>query len=241
MFDLNINKWICMSCCLLLLSGLPACSNSEPKEDVDSADPLVLPLLATYDFESGEVTDWEPSIADNWKVVTEGGSMVYALLAPGEQGSVRAPTSRSVLTDFDVTSFELTGRFKSNADVSIIRRDLCIFFHYQDPLNFYYVHFSGASDAVHNIIALVNNKDREKINLEPEGSSAARLTDLSWHHFKVSVSMPEGRIEAFLDDMMTPVMTAVDTTLSHGAIGLGSFDDTGFFDDIELRGISHQN
>ena len=48
-------------------------------------------------------------------------------------------------------------------------------------------------------------------------------------------------IEAFIDDLQTPVLTARDTTLGHGAVGIGSFDDTGFVDDIQLRGIIYQN
>jgi hypothetical protein len=32
-------------------------------------------------------------------------------------------------------------------------------------------------------------------------------------------------------------VTAVDKTLGHGLVGIGSFDDTGSFDDIKLWGI----
>ena len=36
--------------------------------------------------------------------------------------------------------------------------------------------------------------------------------------------------------MKTPAMTAHDKTFGHGRIGVGSFDDTGMFDDIIVRG-----
>ena len=36
--------------------------------------------------------------------------------------------------------------------------------------------------------------------------------------------------------MKKPVMTAKDTTFQWGRVGLGSFDDTGHWDDIVLRG-----
>jgi len=45
-----------------------------------------------------------------------------------------------------------------------------------------------------------------------------------------------GEIKAYLDDMTTPILTANDKTLSHGFVGVGSFDDTGSFDDIKLWG-----
>jgi hypothetical protein len=37
--------------------------------------------------------------------------------------------------------------------------------------------------------------------------------------------------------MGTPISTGVDKTLGHGLVGVGSFDDTGSFDDLTLRGI----
>jgi hypothetical protein len=37
--------------------------------------------------------------------------------------------------------------------------------------------------------------------------------------------------------MTTPVMTAVDKTFKWGQVGIGSFDDTGIFDNFVLRGV----
>jgi len=82
---------------------------------------------------------------------------------------VHAPTSWSLLQGFDVTPFQLTGRVKCKTNPSNVYRDMYVFFHFQDPAHFYYVHFSAKSDPLHNIIGLVNGKDREKINFEPEG------------------------------------------------------------------------
>jgi hypothetical protein len=82
----------------------------------------------------------------------------------------------------------------------------------------------------------VNGADRVKINLEPPGKSVFRLTDTNWHTFKVTCDAATGRIAAYLDDLTEPILTAVDKTLSHGLAGVGSFDDTGFFDDLSLRG-----
>jgi hypothetical protein len=195
-----------------------------------------LPLLFSSDFENGWADGWRPNNPERWQVVDLDGSKVYALTAPGEQGKVRAQTSWSVAEKFDVASFEFTGRLKCDVDPANARRDLCVFFHFQDPTHFYYVHFSASSDDAHNIIGLVNGADRVKINLEPPGKSIFRLTDKSWHVFKVRGDASTGRIEAYLDDLNEPILTAVDRTLSHGLVGVGSFDDTGFFDDLKLRG-----
>ncbi len=194
------------------------------------------PLLSSSDFEDGKAAGWQPNLPDNWRVIQLGDSMVYALTAPGEQGKVRAPTSWSLLAGHDVTSFVFTGRLKCDADPANNKRDLCIFFHFQDPIHFYYVHFSASSDDVHNIIGLVNGADRVKINGEPAGQSVFRLTDKEWHLFKVTYDAAAGRIQAFLDDLNVPILTAVDKTLTHGLVGVGSFDDAGFFDDLKLWG-----
>jgi hypothetical protein len=39
--------------------------------------------------------------------------------------------------------------------------------------------------------------------------------------------------------METPIMEAVNKAFTHGKIGLGSFDDTGDWDNLTLRGELH--
>jgi hypothetical protein len=195
-----------------------------------------LPLLFADDFKDGRAGAWLPNRPEHWQVAKEEGSFVYRLTAPGEQGKVRAPTSWSLLKDFDVTSFVFTGRTKCKTDPAVNQRDICIFFHFQDETHFYYVHFSASSDEMHNVIAIVNGKDRVKINREPPGKSIYRLTDLKFHDLKVSFDAATGEIKAYLDDMSTPILTAADKILDHGLVGVGSFDDTGSFADIKLWG-----
>ena len=194
-------------------------------------------LSAECDFENGSAEGWRPSDPAHWRVVNDGGSKVYELTAPGEQGKVRAPTSWSVWNGHDVTSFEFTGRVRCDTDPATAVRDMCVFFHFQDPTHFYYVHFAASSDGVHNIVGLVDGADRVKINAEPAGASVFRLTDREWHAFKVVCDAETGEIRAFLDDMTKPILTARDRTLGHGLVGVGSFDDTGAFDDLKLRSL----
>jgi hypothetical protein len=195
-----------------------------------------LPLLARYDFQDGGAEGWQPRDAENWRVVGEDGSMVYQLVAPGEPGEIRAPTSWSVLADLPVSSFVFTGRLKSHADSDNPNRDMCLFFHYQDPTHFYYVHFSASSDEVHNIIGMVNGADRIKVNREPAGESVFRLTDTGWHEFKLTFDAGTGEVQVFLDDTETPILTASELAFRDGIVGIGSFDDTGSFDDLKLWG-----
>lgn len=191
-------------------------------------------LVILSDFETGTASGWVPNDPSHWRVVDDHGSKVYELTAPGAPGPVRAPTSISVLAGHDVSSLEFSGRLRCDTDPAAAVRDMCVFFHYQDPTHFYYVHFAGSSDEVHNIIGLVDGADRVKINAEPAGTSVFRLTDRTWHTFKVTCDGPTGEIRAYLDDMTVPILTARDRTLSRGLVGVGSFDDTGAFDDLKL-------
>jgi hypothetical protein len=222
--------------CAALLMWSAACKKTESPEAGQAAGDADLPILGTWDFEGGDAGGWTPNFPANWRVVEDGGSMAFALVAPGEQGEIRAPTSIAVLPAFDLASFEFTGRMKCAADPAVPQRDLCVFFNYQDPRHFGYVHFSASSDANHNIIGLVDGADRVKVNREPEGGSVARLTDLEWHAFKITFDAASGEAAAYIDDMETPVLTARDTVLGHGSVGVGSFDDTGAFDDLVLKG-----
>jgi len=194
-------------------------------------------IVAAIDFENGSAEGLIPSEPLHWRVAADDGSKVYELTTPGRPGPVRAPASRSLLAGRDVASFEFTGRLRCHTDPAIAYRDMCVIFHYQDPAHFYYVHFAGTSDGVHNIIGLVDGADRVKINAEPAGTSVVRLTDRTWHAFKVTCDARTGEIRAFLDDMAAPILTARDTAIGHGLAGVGSFDDTGAFDDLVLREI----
>jgi hypothetical protein len=46
------------------------------------------------------------------------------------------------------------------------------------------------------------------------------------------------KIEVYFDDFTKPIMTARDTTFPSGRSGIGSFDDTGDFDEVRLRGAT---
>ena len=57
-----------------------------------------------------------------------------------------------------------------------------------------------------------------------------------WHHARIVRDVKSGKIEIYFDDMKTPIMTATDKTFAWGKVGIGSFDDTGRFDDVFLFG-----
>src|SRR5207248_9501072 len=112
-------------------------------------------------------------------------------------------------------------------------RDMVVIFGYQDPAHFYYVHLGKKTDDHANQIFIVNGAPRVKISTKT--TPGTNWTD-GWHDVKVVRRVGDGTIEVYFDDMKRPVMTATDKTFTWGQVGVGTFDDTGNWDDIRLRG-----
>lgn len=113
-------------------------------------------------------------------------------------------------------------------------RDLMTFFGWQDASNFYYTHIASQSDAHANSIFLVDDADRVSIaDWRTQGNT---WEDEHYHTVRVERNTNLGTIRVFFDDMENPVMTARDRSFAYGRVGVGSFDDTGMFDEIRVWG-----
>ena len=110
---------------------------------------------------------------------------------------------------------------------------MCLFFGYQDPAHFYYVHLGKKTDDHANQIFIVNGAPRQKISMKTSGGTP---WDDEWHPVKVVRRIRDGSIEVYFDDMKTPVMTARNKTFLRGQVGVGSFDDTGDWTNVKVYG-----
>jgi len=192
-----------------------------------------LPVVYTDDFEKG-MDNWQPLDPAQWKIKkTDKGQ----LLSQHEKKTNykpphRSPTNIALLKDVTVSDMDLTVKVRStHPDYG--HRDACIVFGYQDPAHFYYVHLGKQADDHANQIFIVNDAARKKISLT---STDGTNWDDEWHTVRVKRRPESGKIEIYFDDMEKPVMTAEDKTFAWGRIGLGTFDDTADFDDLEIRG-----
>jgi hypothetical protein len=229
---------------LALLGAAPAgpaeesvVQTQQPAEPVaeapaGAADQTALPLLVEDDFEKG-ADRWKPTDADAWKVVETDRGKVYSQFQQSKyEPPHRSPLNISLLEGVSVADFELTTKLQSTCR-DYDHRDMCVFFGYQDPARFYYVHLGKRADPNANQVFIVNQADRAKITKK---ESPGTPWDDKWHQVKVVRRVEDGTIEVYFDDMKTPTMTAVDKTFAWGAVGIGCFDDTGNWDDFQLRG-----
>jgi len=191
-----------------------------------------LPLVYEDDFSGGR-DRWVATDDGAWKIKEDEGNPVLALVRSSNyEPPVRSPLSIARIKELEVRDFVLEARMKQTGK-EYGHRDLCIFFGYNDPSHFYYVHIATKADDHANSIFLVNGAPR--VSIAKERTSG---TDwgTGWHDVRVERRVDSGSIRVFFDDMETPIMVAEDTTFVSGGLGFGSFDDVGVFDDVRIWG-----
>lgn len=200
----------------------------------DTSDlPTGYELQYEQNFDSWEaLKDFEMSDPSAWKWDgTEGGSL--ELFGKSEyRARVRSPFNIALLKDHLFGDFILETRLAQSGR-EYGHRDLCLFFSAKDPTNFYYVHIASVADDHANNIFLVNDEPRVKIATKTTEGTQWGETN-SWHKVRIERKVETGSIKIFFDDMETPIMEATDQHFDIGRIGLGSFDDTGRFDDLRI-------
>ena len=198
-----------------------------------AADPP-LPVVFQDDFERG-AAHWQPTDPAGWRIEAgDRGGRIYSQFKKQSayRPPHRSPYNISLLKDVSVADFELIVKVRStHPDYG--HRDACLVFGYQDPAHFYYVHLGKKTDDHANQIFIVNDKPRTKISLKTTDGTD---WDDAWHQVRIVRRVADGLIEVFFDDMRQPVMVARDKTFGWGRVGLGSFDDTTAWDDVQLRG-----
>jgi hypothetical protein len=204
-----------------LLSALPQGAHAEE-----------LPVLLVEDFEQG-AGRWQPVDPNSWKITDTPQGKVYSLFQDSKyKPPFRSPENIALLADATVGDFVLDARLQSTVP-DYGHRSLVLIFGYQDPAHFYYVHFGKQTDDHANQIFIVNGAPRTKISTK---TTPGTPWDDAWHRVRIRRDVASGEIAVYFDDMNEPAMTARDKTFAWGQIGIGSFDDLGNFDDLELRG-----
>ena len=208
-----------------------------------SQEPAARAILIDEDFERGmdrwTTSDPNPQEKSFWKLesnTSPDGKPNQYLRCTGTsnyQPPFRSPHSMALIKDVLVSDFEFTASVQSTNATAGAHRDLCLFWGYQDPSHFYYVHFGAKADPHACQIFIVNKAPRIKITKDE--ATGTPWTD-GWHQVKLVRNVESGRMEVYFDDMEKPMMTAEDKTFTWGQVGIGTFDDHGNFDQIRLEG-----
>ena len=198
-----------------------------------AAEKCELPPAFEDDFEKG-ADCWQPTDSNAWKITKTDRGKVYNQFQNSEyKPPHRSPYNISLVKDVAVSDFVLTVKVQSTNNKAGAHRDMCLFFNYQDPAHFYYVHLGARPDPHSSQIMIVNDAARVMIT---KNKSPGIPWDDGWHNVKIVRRVKDGAIEIYFDDMKKPVMIAEDKTFTTGQVGLGSFDDNGNWDDFKLYG-----
>jgi hypothetical protein len=193
-----------------------------------------VPLLFEADFENNDTSKFKATDPTAWRIEAGNNGKVLALYKQSEYTpQVRSPVNINLIRNMIVGSFVFELKMHSTTK-DYGHRDMCLFFGYQDPTHFYYVHIANQSDAHANSIFIVNAEPRVSI---AETRTTGTKWDDNWHTVRLIRDAEKGTIEVFFDDKPEPIMTAINDRFDWGGIGIGTFDDTGQFDDIRLWGI----
>jgi hypothetical protein len=206
---------------LFLSTALLRGADAEPK------------VLFEDDFTRG-ADRWKPTDPKAWKVIdTKEGKAYSQFKQSAYKPRHRSPLNYSLIKDVVVGDFVFEAKMQSTVK-DYGHRDLCVFFGWQNPQRFYYVHLGKKADDHANQVFIVNDKERVKIS-----KTTTKGTDWTdgWHRIKVMRKVKDGTIEVYFDDMKKPVMTASDRTFTWGQVGVGSFDDTGNWREVKLSGV----
>jgi len=144
---------------------------------------------------------------------------------------VRSPVNVALIAD------KVFGDFVLEADLiqtgkEYGHRDMCLFFGFQSPTNFYYTHIATAADPNAHNVFIVNNAPRK--NFAKETTQGVNWGLGVWHKVRLERNVAVGTIKVYFDDLTKPIMIAEDKTFGAGQIGFGSFDDTGMVDNIRI-------
>ncbi len=177
--------------------------------------------------------DWRLDGSGQWAI---GKGLLTLTRAGTPAGPIRRPSAIAILDGpaFGEVSVEVDVRSTAPGAAVTPRRDVLLIAGYQSPTRFYYAHISAMRDDVHNGIFLVADADRRRID---SASSVAPLVDQAWHRARIEREPRSGRLAVFFDEREAPIMTAEDTTLSWGRVGVGSFDDTAEFRAMRVEGV----
>jgi len=213
---------------IIALLYLGSCNTAKQSASEKDGSPK---LIFQEDFENTSLDYWVMTDTSAWSIKNDSGNTFISLIKQSDyQPKYRSPHNISLLDTLLVSDFILEIKAQSTKE-PYNHLDLCVFFGYQDPDNYYYVHLGAEADPNAHSIFFVNDSARTSI---AEERTSSLDWGTRWHFIKLVRESASGLIEVYFDDMEKPIMKAHNTEFPKGKIGIGSFDDTGNFDDIRI-------
>jgi hypothetical protein len=215
--------------CLLLAFRAAVLAAGDNPEGI----PADYQLVYSQDFTSpAAINDFVFTDANAWKVSEGDGKTALELVKQSDyKPAVRSPLNIALIKDKVFGDFVVEAQCLQTGK-EYGHRDMCVFYGFQSPTQFYYTHIAtAADDHAHNCF-IVKDAPREKFAKETTKGVNWGLG--VWHKVRLERKASEGTVRVWFDDMSKPIMTGEEKTFGPGALGFGSFDDTGKIANIRV-------
>lgn len=182
----------------------------------------------TDNFDDGNANGWSPLNVNRWQVSSDDGSLRYFLNTTNYDSPDGIRMGEiSLSSSGPCGDFTLECLAKS-ADAAIggEAADLCVAFGYQDEDSYYYINFN----ATPGLTQLHRIHDGNLVTLATYNQ--ATFNDGNYHILRVERS--DNQILAFFDG--NQLFAVNDSFFGAGQLGVGSFNDSGYFDDVQIVG-----
>ena len=220
-FDLNDSKIGGGAIGFGSFKGTACFDNLVITADSDNSDAI------TENFEDGTADGWVPQTKSRWDIVRDEGSWRYFLNTTDYQADGKSPGEMSIYERKEFGGFVFECDLKSaDAANGNALPDLDIIYGYQDARNYYFVMFNGERDDT--AIYRVENGVRTQLDKYKQST----LEDGGYHHIKIIRS--GNKVTVYYDSRK--ILEASDGTFRTGKIAVGSLNDSGYFDNIVIRG-----
>ena len=217
---------------LILLSVvgiLPSNSISVESKPVDLPANFELIYKQSFDDESS-LKDFQFSDDAAWRWSNEGksGGAIELFQQSKYKTEHRSPFNLAILSDRKMADFVLELDMRQTGK-EYGHRDMCLYFGFQNAMQFYYTHIATTPDPNAHNIFIVNNAPRKSfLDVPKKGVDWSE----DWKHIRLQRIGSE--IKVFFEDMKMPVLQGKHDALGAGNVGFGSFDDTGKIDNVQL-------
>lgn len=175
----------------------------------------------------GDAESWEPRSAERWHVVSEDGDLRLAVAPFVYDEAGQRLGEHALVKDRTYEDFHLAFDVKSNVHVEAVSNaDYAVVFGFEDELN--HIFFLANSTPAYNELFVVEDGVRRSLG----SADVALLEDQGWHRVEL-VKEGDG-VDVWLDGALVFSLTADELGASSGRVGLGTLNDSAFFDDVEV-------
>ena len=188
---------------------------------------IEIQLAPIMNFNNGLLPfGWIPLTLSRWSIVEENGNNALFLNTTDYSALSGDRLGEYIISPDSYGDFTLTVEAKTNESVGNVNADYALVFGFENDSNYYYMLFNRTE--TNTELFRVVNGNRTLLG----AATSAWLIDDEYH--TVAVSVASSAIEVRFDGNIVLNYTDQTAAIPTGKIGLGSFNDSAYFDDIRI-------